>query len=133
MSDKVADLDSDTLGVLLLSAYTPNQDTHQFVSDVLGAGTEVLTTGGTGYTRQNLSSVTFATGAGHLYTLDCADITWASATFSASHAVFYDNTPSTDATRPVICYWDFQGTQSPSGVPFILTINASGLLTFTGA
>lgn len=130
--DKLMDLDSDSLYVMLLSAYTPGQDTHQFLSDVTGAGTQAS---GTGYTAngQVLGSVTF-TRSGHVYTLDCADPSWSAVggSLAAAYAVFYDRTPATDATRPVFCYWDLGGTQTATNGAFGLTIDAAGLLTLTG-
>lgn len=129
--DKVADLDSDTLKVMLFSAYTPAQDTHQFMTAIKAAGTE---SSGTGYSAggQALTTVTL-TKSGHVYTLDCDDVVWSSSTISATHAVFYDSTPGTDATNPGICYWDLGGTQSSSSAAFTLTINASGLVTVTAS
>jgi hypothetical protein len=40
---------------------------------------------------------------------------------------------SGDSSHPVILYWDFGGTQSVSGTTFTLTINASGLVTWTAS
>lgn len=131
--DKLADLDSDTLKVALFSAYTvgTTQDTAQFFSDITGVGTE---TSGTGYTAggQALTSVTF-TASGHVYTLTCANPSWTTSTFSAAYAVFYDSTPGTAATNPLICYWDLGGTSSATAGTFTLTIAGTGLLTITGA
>ncbi len=134
LAAKNINLTSDTLKVMLLSAYTvgTTQDTAQFVSDVLAApATEVS---GTGYTAggATLSSVTF-TESGHVYTLGCANPSWASSTITASYALFYDSTPGSNATNPVLCYWDFGGAQSDSSGTFTLTISGSGLITVTGA
>jgi hypothetical protein len=118
---------------MLLSAYTvgSTQDTAKFVSDVLGVATEAS---GTGYTAggQTLASVTWA-ASGHVYTLDCADPTWASSTVSAAYALFYDSTPGSNATNPVLCYWDLGGTFTSTASPFTLQVNASGVLTITSA
>lgn len=126
LATKLMNLVTDNIGVLLMSAYTvgATQDTAQFVSDVLGVGTE---TTGTNYARQNLVGVSL-TETGHIYTLTCTqNPTWNNATFNAAFALFYDSTPSTDATRPVISYWDFGGTRSPSGIPFVLTVATLGV------
>lgn len=131
--DKLADLDSDSLKVMLLSAYTvgSTQDTAQFVSDVLAVATEAS---GTGYTAggQALTGVTF-TKSGHVYTLDCNDPSWATSTVTAAFALFFDSTPGSNATNPVICYWDFGGNASSTGAAFTLVINAAGILTATGS
>jgi hypothetical protein len=126
---KLVDLNTDTFAVLLLDGYTPGQDTHQFVSDVLAAGTEVV---GTGYARQNLTGVSVS-DTGHVTTMTCDSPAWPGSTFSATHAVFYDNTPTTDATRPVLCFWDFGGTENPAGITFTLTLDTAGLLQLIGS
>lgn len=131
--DKLADLDSDSLKVMLLSAYTvgSTQDTAQFVSDVLAVATEAS---GTGYTAggQALTSVTL-TKSGHVYTLTSANPSWTSSSITASYALFYDSTPGSNATNPVICYWDFGGASVSSSGTFTLTVSGSGLVTFTGS
>lgn len=99
-----------------------------------GALTEVSTSG-TGYTRQALTSVSVATSA--LVTkLTCATISWtATSNWSALYAFFYDAAVDTDdTTRKLIAYWDFGGTVSVvSGGNFTLTINANGIVTFTSS
>lgn len=126
LAQKLVDLDSDTLKALLLTAYTPGRDTHQYVADVLGAGTEVVdanyTTGG-----ETLTGVTWTRSA-HVWTLNCDDVTLAGPV-TAAFAVFIDSTPGSDATNPVICYWDFGASVSTPG----LQIDGSGLLTATGS
>ena len=133
--DKLADLDSDTLKVKLLSAYTigSTQDTAQFEADVItaGVGTELTTANGYTAGGVSLSGVSF-TKSGHVYTLTCTSPSWASASFAASHALFLDSTPGSAATNPVICFWDFGGTITGGGGTFTLTVSASGLLTMTG-
>lgn len=131
LTSKLVNLGSDTLKVMLLSSYTAGQDAHQFVSDVKGAGTEIS---GTGYSAggQALSSVSLS-DSGHVRTLTCANPSWTTSTISAAYAVFYDSTPGTDATNPVICYWDFGGTFSDTAGTFTLTVNGSGLVTITGS
>lgn len=134
--DKLADLDSDTLKVKLLSSYTVGgtQDSAQFESDVITAGVGVELTTANGYTAGGvaLASVTF-TKSGHVYTLTCANPSWASASFAASHALFIDTTPASAAANPVLCYWDFGGTITGGGGTFTLTVSGTGLVTMTGS
>ena len=132
---KKIDIDSDTLKVMLLSAYT-YADTHQYVSNVKAAGTEAS---GTGYTAggATLSSVTWSR-SGLVYTLDAADPSWTTTggSLAAAWAVIYDSTPGTDATNPVIGYINLDGsggTLTSSNGTFTITINASGIATFTAA
>ena len=132
---KGANLTSDTLKVMLLSAYTvgTTQDTAQYVADVKAVATE---TTGTGYSAggATLTSVTY-TESGHVYTLTCANPSWSATggSLAAAYALFYDSTPGTDATNPVLCYWDLGGTQTATNAAFTLMINASGLLIVTGS
>lgn len=131
LCNKEVDLDSDTLKVMLCtSSYTPNQDTHQYKSDVTN---EVS---GTGYTAggQTLTGVTVAYNAStNTLTLDANDPSWANSTITARYAVFYDSTPGSDATRPLIAYWDLESDQVSSSGAFTLTLSASGLVTLTVA
>lgn len=133
--DKLADLDSDALKVALLSAYTvgTTQDDAQFVADVITGGVATEVANGNGYTTGGaaLAGVTLVE-AGHVYTLDCNDVTWAASTISAVAALFYDSTPGAYASDPVICFWDFGQTVSSTNGTFTLTISASGLLVVTG-
>lgn len=115
---------------------------YQTVADFLGnagaggggALTEVSTSS-TGYSRQALSGVATTT-TGLVTTLTCSTVTWtATANWSALYAFFYDAAVDTnDSTRELVCYWDFGGTVSVvNGGTFTLTINASGLVTFTSS
>ena len=130
LAQKKVDFDTDALKVMLLSAYT-YAATHQYVSDVKGAGTEstsaVYTAGGVA-----LTSVTW-TQSGDVYTLDAADTVFhASTGTDAKYAVIYDSTPGTDATNPVIGYINLDGAAGTVSVLGI-TWNASGILTQTAA
>lgn len=119
---------SDTIKVALCSSsYTPNQDSHEFFSDI----TNEIT--GTGYTSggATLSSPTITvTGASNLTTFDAADTTWTTATFTARYAIIYKST-GTASTSPLIAYIDFGGNQSPSAQDFQIVWNASGIFTAT--
>jgi hypothetical protein len=133
LGSKLENYTSDTFKILLLSAYTPAVDTHEFVSDVLGAGTEAS---GTGYVAggQSLASVTF-TASGHVYTFTAGtNPSWnaSGGSLAAAYAVLADTSPGSNATNPVLAYWDFGGTQTATNSTFQLTISGSGLLTLTG-
>lgn len=131
LANKEIDLDSDTLKVMLCtSSYTPNQDTHQYKSDI----TNEIT--GTGYTAggATLASVTVTyDGPSNTLTLDAADPSWASSVLTARYAIFYDATPGTDATRPLIAYMDFTTDFVSTGGTFLITLNASGIASITAA
>jgi hypothetical protein len=134
MGSKKIDFTADTFKVMLLSAYTvgSTQDTAQFVSDVTGVGTEAS---GTGYTAGGVALVSPTyTASGHVYTFTTStNPSWTSSTISAAYALFYDSTPGTASTNPVICYWDFGGTSSSSSGTYTLTLSGSGIVTITGS
>ena len=129
--NKEIDFDSDDIRIMLCTAgYTPDQDTHQYKNQVTNE------TSGTGYTAGGVAlaskAVTYTAGTNTL-TLDCADPSWSTATITARYAVVYDNTPATDATRPLIGFIDFGADVSSTAGTFQITIDAAGLLTLTAA
>jgi hypothetical protein len=52
---------------------------------------------------------------------------------SPRYCALYDNTPATDATRPLIGYVDFGAAQAPSGINLQVTWDptGTGLVTVT--
>ena len=122
---------SDTIKVMLCTnAYTPAQDTHVFKSDVTNEVT------GTGYTAggATLGSKTLDYTAGtNVIKFDAADVSWAASTITARYAVIYDDTPATDATKPLLGYVDFGADQSTSNGTFTITWDAAGILKITPA
>ena len=129
--NKEIDLDSDTLKCMLTtSSYTPNQDTHRYKSDV----TNEIT--GTGYTAGGVTLANVAvsyTAGTNVLKLTSDDPSWASSTLTARYAVFYDSTPGSDATRPLISYVDFGENFSSTNGTFLIDIDAAGILTMTAA
>jgi hypothetical protein len=47
--------------------------------------------------------------------------------------VIYDDTPSTDATKPLIAFVDFGADQESSSGTFAIAWNASGIVRITAA
>lgn len=141
LGKKLANLSADTLNVGLIASGTlasrGTSEGYEYVSDLLANNGSALTevsTSGTNYARQALTSVSY-TESGLIVTLTAANPAWSSATFTAVYGWLHDETASsgTDATRPLICLWDFGGAQSVSSSTFTLTVNASGLVTWTAA
>jgi len=130
--NKEIDWDTDTIKVALLTnAYTPDQDAHNYLDDVIA--TEVT---GTGYTAggNTLANKTNTyTGASNVIVLDADDTTWSASTITARYAVIYDATPATNATRPLIGYVDFGSDQSSSNGNFTITWDATGIVRVTVA
>jgi len=138
---KLVNLSSDTLTVGLIASGTlaarGTAENYEFVSDLLANSGSALTevsTSGTGYTRLNLSGVTY-TESGLVVTLQATNPQWNPASFSTVYGWLHDETASsgTDATRPLIAIWDWGGAQAPSGIPFAINFNASGIVTWTAA
>ena len=129
LADKTIDLNSDTIKVALAtSAYTPDQDAHDFFNDVTNEVT------GTGYTAggATLGSPTFSyTGASNTFAFDGADVSWPTSTITARYAIVYDSTPGTAATNPLIGYVDFGADVSTTAGTFTITWDAAGIFTVT--
>lgn len=136
---KLVNLSSDTLTFGLIASGTlaarGTNEGYEFVSDLLANNGSALTeVSGGGYARVNATSVTY-TVSGLVVTLSAANPTWTNVTFTTVYGWLHDETASsaTDATRPLICIFDFGGSFSPAGVNFVLAVNASGLVTWTAA
>lgn len=128
--NKEVDWDTDNIKVMLCtSAYAPNADTHRYKSSVTN---EVV---GTGYVAGGATlaskTITYDTATNKL-TLDCADVSWAPSTITARFAVFYAST-GTDATSPLLLYWDFGIDEATYNSTFSLTIPLAGLVTLTAS
>lgn len=115
---------SDTIKIAILSsAATIAQDTNEWWSDL--DANEVT---GTGYTAGGitLSSKTLTyDGASNTVRLKAADVTWATVTFTnGRYAVVYKST-GTDTTSPLMGWIDFGAAQSPAGVNFTISFDAT--------
>lgn len=130
--NKEIDWDTDTIKVALLSnGYTPDQDAHNYLDDVVSF--EVT---GTGYTAGGATLTNKSNSynsATNVIVLDADDVTWASSTITARYAVIYDASPATNATRPLIGYVDFGSDQSSSNGNFTITWDATGIVRITVA
>lgn len=130
--NKEIDWDSDTIKVALVgSAYSPNQDTHDYLDDVIA--NEVT---GTGYTAggQALASKTITYDAANNVTvLDAADVTWGSSTITARYAVIYDDAGATNSQKALLGYVDFGSDQSSTSGNFTITWDATGIFRLTVA
>lgn len=102
LANKEHDLNSDDIRAFLISsAYTPNQDTHDYLDDVIaneiatGGG---YTAGGVALTGEALSIDT----ATNTLKFDATDTSFAGNTNAARHVVLANYTPGTNATRGLI-------------------------------
>lgn len=112
----------------LHTAYTLNQDTHAFFSDV--SATQIT---GTGYTADGVtlaSKTTNYTAATDQIWLDAADVSWTTSTLSATDAVVWINTAGASTTDPLLGAVDFGATVSTTAGTFQITWDAVGIVNF---
>ena len=123
------DLLSDDIRVSLHSnSYTPDQDNHEYVDDL---SAEIS---GTGYTAggELLTSKTLTyTAATNEVVFDAADLQWENADFTMRHAVIYNDTPGTAATKGLMGYVDNQSDITVSGGDFDIVWDADGIQKVT--
>ena len=124
--DGSIDLDTDTIKVALVtSAYTPDQDAHDFFDDITNEVT------GTGYTAGGSSLTGKAVtqdNTNNKGVFDADDVTWSTSTITSRGAVLYKST-GISSTSALICYIDFTADKSSAGGNFTIQWNASGILT----
>lgn len=133
LATKKIDFSADTIKALLVNggAVGGVRDTAQFVSDVtaIGSYAESAASGGYSTGGMTLASVTYTINAGaHNYALDFADLAIGLGT-AATFIVFFDSTPGSAATNPVIEYWDLGG----STVVASIVPDTTGLLIVQGS
>lgn len=132
LCNKEVDIDSDVFKMLLVDGtYTPDQTNHRYKSSVSGEVT------GTGYTAGGFTLATGLTisynATTKLFAFDAVDAIWPAATITPYKGIVYDNTPATDATRPLVGWVDFgslTGITSIAG-DFTATWDSSGIGGFT--
>lgn len=122
LMNKEVDLEADTIKVALLSADHSFSATHNTWSQVSAneiAGTGNYTTGGA-----TLGNKTVTQAATTKW--DADNTAWANATFTAAHAVLYDDTHATD---DLIMSLDFGGAQTIAGATFTINWHSDGIIT----
>lgn len=114
---------NDTIKVALVkSAYTPDQDNHDFWNDV--SANEIT---GTGYTAggKTLSEKTLAYDeATNTIRLDANDVEWKEVSVTARYAVLYKDTGEA-ATSPLLSYVDFGADQTIASGAFKIEWDAT--------
>lgn len=122
---------SNTIKVSLhTNAFTPNQDTMEFASDLTN---EVAAGGGYATGGATLTGKTLGYDAGtNVIKFDANDVQWAASTITAAYAVIYMDT-GVAATSPLMGYVDFEGDVISTNGDFDITWNAAGMLTITPA
>lgn len=118
--NKEVDYDTDTIKVMLVGSGYTYSSSHKYKSDL---GANEIT--GSGYTAggTTITSKTVVFDAAALQVeFDGSNPTWSSASFSGvRYAVLYDDTPATDATKPLIGIVDFGENLGTENGNFVLT------------
>lgn len=130
--NKEVDWDTDTIKVALLtSAYTPNQDSHDYWDDV-----STNQVSGTGYTAggKTLTGKTATYDSGtNTVKFDADDVTWADSTITARYAVVYNDSGATSAQKALVAYFDFTTDRASSNGEFVIRWGADGVFSATAA
>ena len=124
LMNKIVDLEADSVIVMLMDNSHTFTATHNVVGDV--DANELPTAGG--YTQKTKALATKAVTQGATTKFDADDTAWAAATFSAYHAVLYDDTVATD---DLICSFDFGGVKTVTAGTFTIQWHANGIITLT--
>lgn len=117
---------------LHLDAFTPNQDTMDYVDDLASevAGANGYITDGEALgTKTNINTL-------NVVSFGAANTVWTSsgAGFTARRATLADQTPATDATRPLYCWLDFgQDETASGGGTFTIAWSGGDIATITPA
>jgi len=130
LSTHPVDLLNDPIKVMLLAdTYTPDQDNHKFLSDVVSH--EIT---GEGYTAggQALANKTLTYDAANNYTIfDAGDVSWPNATITARYAVLYADIGTSADEKPLLGYVDFGQNKSSENGEFTIIWNQAGIMRFS--
>lgn len=126
--NKEIDFEADTVKVMLCnSSYAPDQDAHDYISDVSG---EISTLGYTAGGATLSGKASTYNGATNKFILDASDITW-NAILTARYAVIYVDTGNV-ATSPLLGYVDFgENKTTTANQDFQIVWNTDGMLSVT--
>ena len=125
MMNKEVDLEADTVKVMLLDDSHSFTTTHNVIGDV--SANEIA---GAGYSAGGATLAGKAVTQGTSTKWDATDVEWTSATFTAYHAVIYDDTVATD---DLVASIDFGGAKSVSAGTFKIQWHVNGIVTLATA
>lgn len=109
-------LTHDIKVLLATAAYVPDVDNHDYKNDITG---EVAAGGGYSTGGVALTGKSFSYNATtNTLSLVANTVSWPASTITARYAIIYNNTPATDATRPLLGYVDFQANEVSVGNTF---------------
>jgi len=120
--NKEADLEGDTIKVMLLTSNHAFTATHNVIGDV---NTNELAAAG-GYSTGGATLGSKAVTQAATTKWDAADTSWGSASFTAYHAVIWDDSIATD---DLVCSVDFGSAKTVSSGTFTISWAAAGIIT----
>ncbi len=123
--NKEVDLEGDTIIVILLDNSHAFTTTHNNLTDV--SANELATAGG--YTQQDKELAGKAVTQAATTKWDGTDVEWTSATFSAYHAVLYDETADNDLILSI----DFGGVKTVTAGTFKIQWHVDGIINLATA
>lgn len=122
LMNKEVDLEADSLIVMLMDNVHAFNAANNVVGDV--DANELPTAGGYTQKTEALANGTVTQAA--TTDFDADDSVWAASTFTAYHAVIYDDTIATD---DLVLSIDFGGAKTVTAGTFTIQWNASGIIT----
>ena len=121
---KTVDMSGDNIKAMLVDSTYSYSTAHQYVSDV--ASGAIIQRG-----ASNLGTKTETSGV-----FDAADFTFTAVTTGKTVAgiIVYDDTPATDATKPILAFIDHDASANPISLPtnggdITVQWNASGIFS----
>lgn len=121
LMNKEIDLEADTVKVMLLNNSHSFDATHNTLSQV--SANQIT---GTGYTAGGATLSGKAVTQAATTKWDATDPEWTTASFTAYHAVIYDDTMAND---DLILSLDFGGAQTITAATFKIAFDAAGIVT----
>lgn len=126
LMNKVIDLEADTIKCMLLDDSHAFNAAHTVIGDV--NANELAAAGGYSTGGATLAGKGVTEAATTKW--DATDTAWADATFTAYHAVLWDDTIATD---DLICSIDFGGAKTVAAGTFTIQWHADGIITLATA
>ena len=121
LMNKEVDMEADTIKVMLLD------NSHSFTAtDNTKSQIDTNEISGTGYTAGGAALANKAVTQASTTKFDADDTEWTSASFTAYHAVLYDDTLAND---DLIMSLDFGGAQTVTSATFKIAWDSDGIIT----
>ena len=119
--NKIVHWEADVIKVMLLDTNHSFTAANNVIGDV--SANEIS---GTGYTAGGATLANAAVTQAATTKADGDDTAWTTATFTAYHAVLWDDTIATD---DLVCSFDFGGAKTVSAGTFTVQWHADGIVT----